>query len=104
MSQCQASYDCVPAVGAQFTLDGGFVLSRGDRSATVANLTVASEDANGSPAPVINGMLDGAPVTVIRGGATTSDFDDRVGAALGITDVRVVAGAVSAHFAKTAAP
>jgi hypothetical protein len=102
--QCQASYNCVPAIGAQLTLDGGFVLARGDRSLTVANLAVASQDVNGSPGPVVTATLEGTAITLMRGADTTSDFDERVGAALGITDVRSVAGAVSAHFVKTAAP
>jgi hypothetical protein len=102
--QCQASYNCAPAIGAQFTLDGGFVLSVGDRSTTVANLTVASQDFNGPPGPVLAGTLDGAPITVIRGGDTTSEFDERVGAALGVTGLRSSARSVAAHFAKTAPP
>jgi hypothetical protein len=102
--RCEASYNCVPAVGAQFSLGGGFVLSLGERRTTVADLSVAAQDFNGSPGPVVTGTLDGAPITLIRGIDTTSDFDERVGAALGITDVRSIAGAISAHFAKTAAP
>jgi hypothetical protein len=102
--QCVASYDCVPAVGAQLPVDGGFVLSWGGRSTTVANLTVSSQDFNGSPGPVVTGTLDGAPITVFRGIDTTAELDERVGAALVLSDLRTRAGAVSAHFAKTAAP
>jgi hypothetical protein len=102
--QCEASYNCVPAVGAQFTLGGGFVRSRADRSATVANLTVAFQDVNGSPGPVVTATFDGAPITLIRGIDTTTEFEDRVSAALAITDVRGIAGAVAAHFAKTEPP
>jgi hypothetical protein len=101
---CEASYNCVPAVGALFTLGGGFVLSRAERSATVANLTVAVQDFNGSPGPVVTGTFDGTPITLIRGIDTTTEFEERVSAALGITDVRSVAGAVAAHFAKTEPP
>ena len=102
--RCEASYNCVPAIGAQFALGGGLVLSVGDRSTTVANLAVASESSNGSPAPVVTGTLDGAPITVIRGGDTTSEFDERVSAALQISGLRSSAGGVFAHFAKTAPP
>jgi hypothetical protein len=102
--QCEASYNCVPAVGAQFPLGGGFVLSLGGRSATVANLSVASQDFNGLPGPVVTGTIDGAPITVLHGGDTTSEFDDHVSAALGIAGLRSVAGIVAAHFTKTAAP
>ena len=51
----------------------------------------------------MTGTLDGAPITLIRGG-TTSEFDDRVGAALGITDLRSVTAGVAAHFSRTTAP
>jgi hypothetical protein len=101
---CEASYNCVPAVGAQFALAGGFVLSAGGRSTTVANLAVASEDVNGSPAPVVTGTLDGAPITVMHGGGTTSEFDDRVSAALQISGLRINVGGIFAHFAKTVPP
>jgi hypothetical protein len=94
----------VPAVGAQFPLGGGFVLSRADRTATVANLTVAFQDLNGSPRPVVTGTFDGTPITVIRGIDTTTEFEEQVSAALGITDVRSIADAVAAHFAKTEPP
>jgi hypothetical protein len=102
--RCEASYNCVPAIGAQFALGGGFVLSLGARSTTVADLVVASEDSNGSPAPAVTGTLDGAPITVIRGVDTTSEFDERVSAALHIIDLRSSAAGVFAHFAKTAPP
>lgn len=102
--RCEASYNCVPAAGAQLAPGGGFTLSFSGRSAAVANLVVASEDANGSPALTVTATLDGAPITIIRGGTTTSEFDERVAAALHITDVRSNAAGVFAHFAKTALP
>lgn len=102
--QCEASYDCVPAIGARFALGGGFVLARGDRSATVANLSVEFQDDRGSPSAVITGTFDGVPITVLSGDNTTTEFDERVSAAFGITDVRSVAGIVAAHFSKTGLP
>jgi hypothetical protein len=101
--QCEASYNCVPAVGAQFPLPGTVVLSWNGRSTTLANLAGSSADLNGSPGPVVTATLDGAPITVIQGD-TTSELDERVGAALGLSGVRFRVGAVSAHFAKTVAP
>ena len=101
---CQASYDCAPAIGAQFGLGGGFVLAWGARSTTVANLAAAYEDFNGTPNLVVTGTLDGAALTVFRGADMTSEFEERVGAALGLTELRTRTGAVAVHFAKTEPP
>jgi hypothetical protein len=102
--RCEAAYNCVPAVGTQFALEGGFVLSVADRSATVANLVAGSEDFEGSVAPTVSGTLDGAPITIIRGGDTTSEFDERLSAALHIPGLRSKFDGIFAHFAKTAPP
>lgn len=101
---CEASYNCTPAVGTQDALGGGFVLSNGNRSATLANLALAVQDFNGSPEPVITGTLDGAPIRLFNSTGTSSDFDERVGAALGLADLRSRGGNIATHFAKTALP
>jgi len=101
---CEASYNCVPAVGAQFALGGGFVLSYGARSTTLADLALSSQDFNGRPRPLVTGTLDGAPITVISGTDTTSEFDDRVGAALGLSSLRTGTTGVFVHFTNTAPP
>jgi hypothetical protein len=102
--RCQASYNCAAALGTQVTLGGGFVLSRGDRSTTVANLALTSQDLIGSPEPVIRGTVDGTPINLFTGVGTTSDFDERVSAALGLSDLRTRGGILAVHFAKTALP
>ena len=102
--RCEASYNCTPAVGTQDALGGGFVLSNGNRSATLANLALAVQDFNGSLEPVITGTVDGAPIRLFDKIGTSSDFDERVGAALGLTDLRSRGGNVATHFAKTALP
>jgi hypothetical protein len=102
--RCEASYNCTPAVGTQDALGGGFVLSSGNRSATLANLALAVQDFNGSLEPVITGTLDGAPIRLFDKIGTSSDFDERVGAALGLADLRSRGGNVATHFAKTALP
>jgi hypothetical protein len=102
--RCEASYNCAPAVGTQATLGGGFVLSRGDRSTTLANLALTVQDFNGSPEPVISGTLDGTPITLFNRTGTSSDFDERVSAALRLSDLRSRGGLVATHFAKTALP
>lgn len=101
---CEASYNCAPAVGTQDTLGGGFVLSNGNRSTTLANLALSIEDLNGSPEPVVTGTLDGAPIRLFNPTGTSSEFDERVGAALGLTDLRSRGGNIATHFAKTALP
>jgi hypothetical protein len=101
---CEASYNCTPAVGTQDALGGGFVLSNGNRSATLANLALAVQDFNGSPEPVITGTLDGAPIRLFNSTGTSSEFDERVGAALGVADLRSRGGNIATHFAKTALP
>jgi hypothetical protein len=101
---CEASYNCTPAVGTQNALGGGFVLSNGNRSATLANLALAVQDFNGSPEPVITGTLDGAPIRLFNSTGTSSEFDERVGAALGVADLRSRGGNIATHFAKTALP
>jgi hypothetical protein len=97
--RCEASYSCAPLAGTQFALAGGFVLSQGGRSTTVADLSVSYSDDNGRSVPLLTGTLDGAPVTIF-----SQDFDDRVGNALGVTGLRSDVRAVGAHFAQTAAP
>jgi hypothetical protein len=97
--RCEASYNCVPATGTQFALPGGFVLSQGGRSATVADLSVTYVDENGRPAPVLSGTVDGAPVTMF-----SQDFEDRVASALGVAGLRSEVRSIAAHFAQTAAP
>ena len=101
---CEASYNCVPAVGAQFALGGGFVLSYGARSTTLADLALSSQDFNGRPGPLVTGTLDGAPITVISGTDTTSEFDERVGAALALDSLRTGTTGVFVHFTNTAPP
>ena len=101
---CEASYNCTPAVGTQDALGGGFVLSNGNRSATLANLALAVQDFNGSPEPVITGTLDGAPIRLFNSTGTSSEFDERVGAALGVADLRSRGGNIATHFAMTALP
>jgi len=101
---CEASYNCTPAVGTQDALGGGFVLSKGNRSATLANLALAVQDFNGSPEPVITGTLDGAPIRLFNSTGTSSEFDERVGAALGVADLRSRGGNIATHFAMTALP
>ena len=101
---CEASYNCTPAVGTQDALGGGFVLSKGNRSATLANLALEVQDFNGSPEPVITGTLDGAPIRLFNSTGTSSEFDERVGAALGVADLRSRGGNIATHFAMTALP
>lgn len=97
--RCEASYNCAPPVGTQLALAGGFVLSQGGRSATVADLSVSYADANGRSVPLLTGTLDGAPVTLF-----SQDFDDRAGSALGVAGLRSDVRTVGAHFAQTAPP
>jgi hypothetical protein len=96
---CEASYGCAPPAGTQFALAGGFALSQGGRSTTVADLSVSYADANGQSVPRLTGTIDGAPVTIF-----SQDFDDRVGSALGVTGLRSDVRAVGAHFTQTAPP
>jgi hypothetical protein len=97
--RCEASYNCAPMAGTQFALPGGFVLSQGGRSTTVADLSVSYADDNGRLVPLLSGTLDGTPVTIF-----SQDFDDRVGSALGVTGLRSDVRAFGAHFMQTAAP
>jgi hypothetical protein len=101
---CEASYNCEPAIGAQLPLGGGFTFTWGSRTTTVANLAAAYEDFNGAPNLVVTGTLDGSPATVFRGFDPTTDFEERVGAALGLIDVRIRTGVTAVHFATTALP
>jgi hypothetical protein len=101
---CEASYNCTPALGTQATLSGGIVLAGGSRSTTLANLAVGVQDSNGSPEPIVTGTVEGAPITLFTRFGTTADFDERVAAALGLTDLRSRGGEVAAHFTKTALP
>jgi hypothetical protein len=102
---CAGGYSCFPAIGAHLPLvDGGFVLSLGARSTTVAGLTLDSvQNAAGEATPVLNGTLDGSPVVVIYGSGTTQDFDDRVKAALGTTDF-IAQLSIAAQFTNTVPP
>jgi hypothetical protein len=97
--RCEASYNCAPVAGTQLALPGGFVLSQGGRSTTIAGLSATYSDDNGRLVPLLSGTLDGTPVTMF-----SQDFDDRVGAALGVTGLRSDVRAVGAHFIRTDAP
>jgi hypothetical protein len=102
--RCEASYACTPEAGSQYAPAGGFVISLGDRSTTVANLMLVYEDVRGTPAPVLTATLDGVPVTVVGGAAATGEFADRVTMALGADSLRIGLVDAAAHFSRTAAP
>jgi hypothetical protein len=107
--QCDRGFACGPAVGAQLSLAGGFVLSQNGRSATISDLSLSYAEGNGVPDATMTGMLDGVPAviaTAANGGPSyvPSDFLDRVAAALGAEELSGDLGAMETHFTETIAP
>jgi hypothetical protein len=93
---CHLGFNCVPS-GGNLTLTGGFTLTLGARTTTIANLIAAY----GPGGITLTGTLDGAAVTLGTDDRPDPDFLARVGAALG-TAVRGDLGRPTANFATTA--
>jgi hypothetical protein len=102
--RCNASYDCVPVDGTQLALGSGFTVSLGDRAVTVAGLTAAFGELAGRTVVDISGIVDGAPMALMRDGAGSQAFQDYLSSARGAYSTDVFAKTVASHFAITEPP
>ncbi|HEX4717279.1 MAG TPA: hypothetical protein VH300_02020 [Thermoleophilaceae bacterium] len=103
---CELGASCAP-IGGGFALPGGFTLSYGGRTTTVADLAVSWDTAGGVRRTQLTGTVDGRPLTIAAGAGKYADVTDeflaQVGTALG-TDVRGGIEMVDPQFTATGPP